>query len=79
MFAEDVVREVLRNLLDMYPDLHDDTFVLVRQENLESIHQHNAFAERSGTLKAIRSEIKQGFSSVEDLSLQEWLKGGKDR
>lgn len=79
MFTEDVVREVLRNLLDMYPDLDDNTFVLVRQENFESIHQHNAFAERSGTLRAIRSEIEQGAPSVEDVSLHEWLKGNTAR
>lgn len=74
MFTEDVVREVFRNLVDIYPDLPDDSFVLVRQENLESIHQHNAFAERSGTLRAIRSELESGQGVGEALTLEEWLR-----
>ena len=73
MFTEDVVREVFRNLIDIYPDLPDETFVMVKQENLESIHQHNAFAERSGTMGAIREELRNDVPSVEKITLQEWL------
>ncbi|HAK40936.1 MAG TPA: 2-amino-4-hydroxy-6-hydroxymethyldihydropteridine pyrophosphokinase [Synergistaceae bacterium] len=73
MFTEDVVREVFRNLIDIYPDLPDETFVMVKQENLESIHQHNAFAERSGTMGAIREELMNDVPSVERITLQEWL------
>ncbi len=73
MFAEDVVREVFRNLIDMYPDLPDETFVLARQENLESIHQHNAFAERSGTLGGIRSELAGHMPQERQPTLEEWL------
>lgn len=73
MFTEDVVREVFRNLVDIYPDLPDETFVLVKQENLESIHQHNAFAERSGTLGAIRKELVELTAAGEVVTLQEWL------
>jgi GTP cyclohydrolase-4 len=73
MFTEDVVREVFRNLVDIYPDLPDETFVLVKQENLESIHQHNAFAERSGTLGAVRRELTESTTVGEVLTLQEWL------
>lgn len=76
MFAEDVVREILANLVDMYPDLPDDTFVLARQENLESIHQHNAFAERSGTLGDIRLELAGGKPPKRRPSLEEWLESG---
>jgi GTP cyclohydrolase-4 len=75
-FAEDVVREILGNLVDMYPDLPDNTFVLARQENLESIHQHNAFAERSGTLGAIRLELTGGRPQGRQPSLEEWLESG---
>ena len=35
-------------------DIKRETFVLVKQENLEGIHQHNAFAERIGTFAEIR-------------------------
>lgn len=73
MFTEDVVREVFRNLVATYPDLPDDTFVLVKQENMESIHQHNAFAERFGTLGAIRRELAEGGPSLDNITLQEWL------
>ena len=38
-------------------DIKRETFVLVKQENLEGIHQHNAFAERIGTFAEIRREI----------------------
>jgi GTP cyclohydrolase-4 len=75
MFVEDVVREILRNLIEVYPDLPDDTFVMVKQENFESIHQHNAFAERFGTLAEIRQEITRGDHTVRHTTLEEWLKG----
>ena len=75
MFVEDVVREILRNVIDVYPDLPDEAFVLVKQENFESIHQHNAFAERFGTLAEIRQEIIRGDHVVRHTTLEEWLKG----
>lgn len=74
MFVEDVVREILRNLLEAYPDLPDDAFVMVKQENFESIHQHNAFAERCGTLAEIRREINGGHHAVRHTTLEQWLK-----
>ena len=45
-FVEDVVREVLDRLLKAYPTLPDTTRVRVKSESEESIHKHNAFAER---------------------------------
>lgn len=74
-FVEDVVREILRLLVDTYPDLSDDTFVFVRQENLESIHKHNACAERFGLLGDIRRELAgKGVNSTRSISMDEWLK-----
>jgi len=75
MFVEDVVREILHNVIDVYPDLPDETFVLAKQENFESIHQHNAFAERFGTLEEIRREIIRGDHVVRHTTIEEWLKG----
>lgn len=75
MFVEDVVREILCNVIHVYPDLPDDTFISVKQENFESIHQHNAFAERFGTLGEIRNEILKGDHVVRHTPLEEWLKG----
>ena len=36
------------------PELDDGAFVSARQENLETIHQHNVVAERFGMLGEIR-------------------------
>jgi GTP cyclohydrolase-4 len=74
-FAEDVVREMLRNVVEIYPDLPDDSFVLAKQENFEGVHKHNAFAERFGTLGEIRQEMIGKEHVVRHMSLEEWLKG----
>ena len=74
-FVEDVVREMLRLLVDTFPDLPDDTFVLARQENLESIHKHNAFAERFGLICDIRREMNgESSGPIRPMSMDEWLK-----
>ncbi len=74
-FVEDVVREILRNVIEVYPDLPDEAFVMVKQENFEGIHQHNAFAERFGTFAEIRREIVKEEHVVRHTTLEEWLKG----
>ena len=45
-FVEDVVRGILARALDMYADFGDDTFIFASHVNEESIHKHDAFAER---------------------------------
>ncbi len=55
MFVEDVVRTILAGILERYKDLPDDVLVTVRSESEESIHKHNAFAERVTTLGELRS------------------------
>ena len=55
LFVEDVVREVLDALVRKYPQLPDDALLMVRSEAEESIHKHNAFAERVTTLKELRA------------------------
>ena len=72
-FVEDVVREMLQNLMDVYPDLPENSFVLAKQVNFESIHKHNAFAERYGTFREIRGEIIDGQHLTRHTTLQEWL------
>lgn len=72
-FVEDVVREMLQNLMDVYPDLSENSFVLAKQVNFESIHKHNAFAERYGTFREIRGEIIDGQHLTRHTTLQEWL------
>ena len=53
--GEDVVREILSKMLEKYDSLPDDVHITVRSESEESIHKHNAFAERVTTLRALRS------------------------
>lgn len=54
-FVEDVVRDVLDRLLKRYPKMPDFTWVRVKSEAEESIHKHNAFAERSTTFGELRA------------------------
>ena len=55
-FVEDVVRDNLPRILKRYPNLPDDTIVTVRSESEESIHKHNAMAERVTTLGELRRD-----------------------
>ncbi|MCA1813324.1 MAG: GTP cyclohydrolase MptA [Halobacteriales archaeon] len=57
-FVEDVVREVLSGVVAKWPTLPDDTLVMVRSEAEESIHKHNAFAERVTTLGELRAPAR---------------------
>jgi GTP cyclohydrolase-4 len=54
-FVEDVVRGVLRRVVDRYGELPDDVGLTVSSESEESIHKHNAFAERRTTLGDLRN------------------------
>ncbi len=53
-FVEDVVRDILSLILDKYNNLPSEVIVIVRSESEESIHKHNAFAERVTTLGELR-------------------------
>ena len=55
-FVEDVVRGVLKRFVERYTELPDDVYVDVLSESEESIHKHNAFAERESTLGELRAE-----------------------
>ncbi|MFL5863120.1 MAG: GTP cyclohydrolase MptA [Solirubrobacteraceae bacterium] len=72
-FVEDCVREMVAGVIDQFPALEDDAFVLARQVNLETIHQHNVVAERTGTMREIREELRSGEAAPIDTSLQGWL------
>src|SRR2546423_8500197 len=45
-FVEDSVRIALRDVLETLPGLDDGDFLLSRQVNLETIHDHDVLAER---------------------------------
>jgi GTP cyclohydrolase-4 len=53
-FVEDVVRDILMLILKTYPSLPDNTLITAKSESMESIHKHNAFAERVTTIGELR-------------------------
>ncbi len=53
-FVEDVVRDVLQGVLEMYNDFPDSTKIEVMSRSEESIHKHNALAERITTFGELR-------------------------
>ena len=72
-FVEDCVREMIRAVVDDYPELPAEAFVMARQENLETIHRHNVVAERYGTLGELRAELASGEYSAHHRTIREWL------
>ena len=74
-FVEDCVREMIRGVTERMEILTDAHFVSARQENLETIHQHNVQAERFGLMGEIRAEIATGAHSGHHVSMREWLDG----
>jgi GTP cyclohydrolase IV len=74
-FVEDCVREMIRMTVSDLGPLGDETFVLARQRNLETIHQHDVVAERHGLLGDLRREIAGDDARVRHVELREWLEG----
>ena len=74
-FVEDCVREMIRGVIDGLPELSDDIFVSARQENLETIHQHNVVADRFGMLGELRHELSSAEHSERHVSMRDWLDG----
>ena len=74
-FVEDCVREMVRGVVDRFPILTERHFISARQENLETIHQHNVTAERFGLLGDIRRELQTADHSAHHVSMREWLDG----
>ena len=72
-FVEDCVREMVKGVIETFPQLPDAAFVSARQENLETIHQHNVIAERFGTLGEIRAELATGEHAPRHTSRRAWL------
>ena len=74
-FVEDCVREMLAGVVKAFPQLDGASFVLARQENLETIHQHNVVAERHGLMRELRDELESGAPGGRQTTLEEWLDG----
>ncbi|ADJ14142.1 GTP cyclohydrolase MptA [Halalkalicoccus jeotgali] len=56
-FVEDCVRAMAEGVIREFPDLPADAVVTMKQSNDESIHQHNAHAERVAQLETLKEEF----------------------
>jgi GTP cyclohydrolase-4 len=56
-FVEDCVRAMAEGVVEEFPDLPDDAIVTMKQSNDESIHQHNAHAERVAEYGTLKGEV----------------------
>jgi len=72
-FVEDSVRIAIAELLAAEAGLEDGDFVLSRQVNLETIHDHDVVAERWGTVGELRAELSGGAPAEHQTSLEDWL------
>jgi GTP cyclohydrolase I/GTP cyclohydrolase-4 len=74
-FVEDCVREAIRMAVTEFESLGADAFVLSRQENLETIHQHNVVAERYGLIGELAGELDGGDHVLRHVTMRDWLDG----
>jgi GTP cyclohydrolase I/GTP cyclohydrolase-4 len=74
-FVEDCVREMIQGVVTQLNDLAPGAFVSARQENLETIHQHNVVAERFGLLSELTHELESGEHAERHTTVREWLDG----
>jgi GTP cyclohydrolase IV len=72
-FVEDVVRRMVAQVAESYPQLRDGGFLVARQENLETIHRHTVVAERTGLLSEVLDEIETGTHTRHHVTEREWL------
>lgn len=57
VFVEDCVRNMMEKIAQKYSDFPNDTLITARQENQESIHRHNAYAEKITTMGELKEEL----------------------
>ena len=72
-FVEDSVRFSLAGALERYPTLGDGDFLLARQVNFETIHDHDVLAERYGTVGEVCGELDTGEPAARHTELRDWL------
>ncbi|MFB6184947.1 MAG: GTP cyclohydrolase MptA [Haloarculaceae archaeon] len=56
-FVEDCVRAMAEGVVEQFDELDDDAVVTMKQSNDESIHQHNAHAERIAEFGQLQGEV----------------------
>jgi GTP cyclohydrolase-4 len=59
MFVEDCVREMAKRVVETFDYLPDDSVITIKQINEESIHQHDAVAERVASIGDLRKELRE--------------------
>ncbi|MGB3458215.1 MAG: GTP cyclohydrolase MptA [Halobacteriota archaeon] len=64
MFVEDCVRAMAKRVVESFNELPDDSIVSIKQINEESIHQHDAVAERIASIGDLRKELKESDAGV---------------
>jgi GTP cyclohydrolase-4 len=57
-FVEDCVRSMAEQVVEEFDHLGESAVVHMKQSNDESIHEHNAHAERELTLGRLREELQ---------------------
>ena len=76
-FVEDSVRLMVAGAFERYDDLSDGCFLLARQVNHETIHNHDVLAERHGKVSEIRADLERrdGASPPHHTTARDWLEG----
>jgi GTP cyclohydrolase IV len=74
-FVEDSVRLMVAGALEHYGDLSDGCFVLARQVNFETIHNHDVLAERHGVVAELRADLNRTGAASRHTTAEEWLLG----
>ena len=72
-FVEDSVRLMVAGTLEHYPDLSDGCFVLSRQINFETIHNHDVLAERHGIVSELRADLEGNPGDAGHTTARAWL------
>jgi GTP cyclohydrolase I/GTP cyclohydrolase-4 len=72
-FVEDCVREAIKMAVEEFAPLGENVFVMSRQENLETIHQHNVVAERYGLVGELGKELSDAEHVMHHVTMREWL------
>ncbi len=62
-FVEDVVRDAIKQIVKKYQKLPEDVWIEVKSESHETIHKHNAYAEKFGSLGDLRKEFAKNNKS----------------
>jgi GTP cyclohydrolase I/GTP cyclohydrolase-4 len=72
-FVEDSVRLMAAGTLERFADLSDGCFVLARQVNHETIHNHDVLAERHGTVGELRADLGGAPGPSRHTTARAWL------